>query len=268
VILAIIAFVFINNANSSIPVLLKANANIDFLSLLIVSSLTFVAFEGFQLVINAVNEMEKPDVNIPKAIYISLTLAMIVYFVLAYGAIVTIPFKDIIANQEYALASGANDILGHWGTELVITGALLATSSAISGTVFGASRQMAVIANDGYFPSLLAKRKKQIPFLAIITMSLLAFMLILIGNLKVILEFGSVTFLLISLLMAYANLKIHKKTDSSLFIILLTIAGLSVSLVLIIYYEYTTQIEQLYFIGSIYLVLTIGASLFSLKKPR
>jgi len=46
--------------------------------------------------------------------------------------------EDIIRNKEYALASGAGDVLGHWGTELVIFGALLATSSAISGTMFGA----------------------------------------------------------------------------------------------------------------------------------
>jgi len=32
----------------------------------------------------------------------------------------------------------------------------LATSSAISGTVFGSSRQMSVIAKDGYFPNWLS----------------------------------------------------------------------------------------------------------------
>jgi len=266
VILVVIAFVLINNANTSIPTLMQKNSHIDILSILIVSSLTFVAFEGFQLVINAVNEMENPQINIPKAIYIALTLAMLIYFILSYGAIVAIPLDDIIANQEYALAAGANDILGHWGTELVIVGALLATSSAISGTVFGASRQIAVIATDGYFPSFLAKRKNDIPIIAIIFMSLFAFILILIGNLKVILEFGSVTFLLVSLLMTFANLKIYKQTSSSLPLILFAIAGLFIALILILYFEYKNQIEQLYFIGIIYMVLTLGAMLFSWGK--
>ncbi|UFH58144.1 APC family permease [Sulfurovum mangrovi] len=266
VILVVISFVLINNSNTTIPTLLHNNGHIEILSILIVASLTFVAFEGFQLVINAVNEMEKPQINIPKAIYIALTLAMVIYFILSYGAIVAIPLDDIIANQEYALAAGANDILGHWGTELVIVGALLATSSAISGTVFGASRQIAVIAKDGYFPSFLAQRKNHIPLNAIIAMSLFAFLLILIGDLKVILEFGSVTFLLVSLLMAFANLKIHKQTSSSLPIIWFTIAGLFIALMLILYFEYKNQIEQLYFIGGIYTVLTLGAILFSWKK--
>ena len=259
IILTIIAFVLINNTNTDLPTLLEVSGEVNILSILIVASLTFVAFEGFQLVINAVNEMENPEINIPKSIYIALALAMFIYFVLAFGAIVAIPFETIIENQEYALASGADKVLGHWGTDLVILGALLATSSAISGTLFGASRQMSVIAKDGYMPAILTKRKNNIPYVSIITMSTLAFFLILIGDLKIILEFGSVTFLLVSLIMAYSNFKIYDKTSSSLTITIIAMIGLIVGLVLILYYEYTTQIEQLYFIGGIYIVLTLGA---------
>ena len=97
-------------------------------------------------------------------------------------------------------------------------------------------------------------------------MAIFAFILILIGNLKVILEFGSVTFLLVSLLMAIANLKIYKQTSSHLPFIMLTIAGLFTALILILYYEYKNQIEQLYFIGGIYLVLTLSAVVYSWKK--
>jgi len=271
IILTIISFVLINNANTTIPVLLENNGDVNILSILIVASLTFVAFEGFQLVINAVNEMEEPEKNIPKSIYIALILAILIYFILSYGAIVAIPFDSIIANQEYALASGANKILGHWGSDLVIVGALLATSNAISGTLFGASRQMSVIAKDGYFPLFLTKRKNNIPIYSIITMSILASLLILIGDLKIILEFSSVTFLLVSLLMAVANLKIYKQTSSSLTITILAIIGLFIGMVLILYYEYTTQMEQLYFISGLYILLTFGAWIFSKfykKKER
>ena len=265
-ILAIISFVLINNSNTTIPVLIENNDEVGIFSILIVASLTFVAFEGFQLVINAVNEMEKPEINIPKSIYISLFLAMLIYFVLSFGAIISIPFDVIIKNEEYALASGAEKILGHWGTDLVILGALLATSSAISGTLFGASRQMSVIAKDGYFPKVLSKRKNNIPYISIITMSIFSFVLILFGNLKIILEFSSVTFLLVSFLMAYANFKIRKKTSSSLFVTILAMVGLLLGMVLILYYEYTAQVEQLYFIGVLYMLLTLGAFFYSYLK--
>jgi amino acid transporter len=266
IILIILSFVLINNSNTTIPTLIQNNDDVSILSILIVASLTFVAFEGFQLVINAVNEMEKPEINIPKSIYISLLLATSIYFILSYGAIIAIPFDVIIENEEYALASGTNKILGHWGTDLVILGALLATSSAISGTLFGASRQMSVIAKDGYFPKFLGKHKNNIPYFSIITMAAFSFFLILIGDLKVILEFSSVTFLLVSLLMACANFKIYKKTSSSLFMTVLAMIGLLLGMVLILYYEYTTQVEQLYFIASIYIVLTLGAFLYSKKR--
>ena len=139
----------------------------------------------------------------------------------------------------------------------------MATSSAISGTLFGASRQISVIAKDGYFPRFLIKRKNNIPIYSIITMSTLSFCLILVADLKVILEFGSVTFLLVSALMAYTNFKIYKLTNSSLFISIFAILFLSMGTILIIYYEATTQIEQVYFIIGLYVVLTFCAWLFS-----
>ena len=266
IILVVISFVLINNSHTSLPTLLQNNSDITIFDILIVASITFVAYEGFQLVINAVNEMERPERNIPRAIYSAIFLAILIYLVISLGAILAIPFEDIIKNKEYALASGAEKILGHWGTELVILGALLATSSAISGTVFGASRQMAVIAKDGYFPAILAKRKNQIPVYAIITMSSMAFCLVLAGSLEVILEFGSVTFLLVSLLMAYANYTIHDLTDSSVFLTVFSLLGLFLGTVFIIYFEISTHIQQMIFIGGLYGILTLGSWLYSRGK--
>ena len=267
VILVVISFILINNSNTTIPILLENSKNVEFSAILIVASITFVAYEGFQLVINAVNEMENPKKNIPLAIYSAIALAILIYVVISLGAILAISFDDIIANKEYALAAGANKVLGHWGNDLVIIGALLATSSAISGTLFGASRQMSVIANDGFFPSFLAKRNiYNIPTNAIIMMSFLAFCLILSGSLKLILEFGSVTFLIVSLLMAIANFKIRDKTDSSIYPTILAIILLSGSTILIIYYEFKVEFEQMLFIILLYVVLTIFSWIYSKKR--
>ncbi|MBV1898986.1 MAG: APC family permease [Cycloclasticus sp.] len=266
IILIVISFVLINNSQTSLPELLQNEQNTSLLSILIVASLTFVAYEGFQLVINAVNEMEQPEVNIPKSIYSAIFLAILIYVVISLGAILAISFEEIIENQEYALAAGANHTLGQWGTDLVIIGALLATSSAISGTLFGASRQMAVIAQDGYFPAILAKRSGQIPTASIIGMSIMAFLLILAGSLRIILEFGSITFLLVSVLMAYANFKIRQLTKASPLITISSIVGLVLATALIIYYEFTHQPQQLAFIVGIYALLTLSAWLYSKKN--
>jgi len=263
IILAVISFLLINHGNASLPTLIDDSREVTVMAILVASSITFVAYEGFQLVINAVDEMEQPERNIPRAIYSAIFLAAAIYAVISLGAILAIPFDEIIRNKEYALAAGADELLGHWGTQLIIVGALLATSSAISGTVFGASRQMAVIAADGYLPRQLAHRAGRVPTSAIITMSSLAFLLVLVGSLQEILEFGSVTFLLVSLLMAIANYKIHRKTGASRPLTILAVAGLSTGTLLILYYEAVNQPRQLGFIVGLYLLLSLGAWLYA-----
>tara|TARA_R110002072_G_scaffold38412_7_gene111317 strand:+ start:640 stop:1995 length:1356 start_codon:yes stop_codon:yes gene_type:complete len=263
IILVVISFVLINNSQTSFPVLFQDEPGVSLLHILVVASLTFVAYEGFQLVINAVNDMETPEKNIPYAIYSAIGVAILIYVIMASGALLAIPFENIVNDQEYALASGAGNTLGNWGTQLVIVGALLATSSAISGTMFGASRQMAAIARDGYFPSFLAMRRANIPVNAILAMAGLAFCLVLVGSLRVILEFGSVTFLLVSMLMAYANLKIRKETQSNTTMTILALVSLAAGTLLIFYYEITVQPEQIVFIGGLYVLLTGGAYLYA-----
>ncbi len=259
VILAVISLVLVRHGQASLPVLLKETGDVPFYSILVVASLTFVAYEGFQLVINAVDEMEAPEKNIPRAIYTAILLAVLIYVIIAIGALMAIPFKDIIENQEYALAAGAGQVLGSWGSGLVIAGALLATSSAISGTVFGASRQMAVIAHDGYFPGLLAKRSNNIPVNAILAMSGLAFCFVLAGSLQVILEFGSITFLLVSLLIAATNHKMREETNSHAIFTTLSMGGLLAGTLVLVGYKVLTQPEQLFYILGLYTFLTLGA---------
>ncbi len=237
--------------------------------ILIVSAITFVAYEGFQLVIHAYNEMDNPQKNIPRAIYSSIVIATLLYVILSIAALSAIPKEIIIADKEYALAAGTKTYLGQFGQFVVIFGALLATSSAISGTLFGASRLMAVIANDGYFPKQLGQKiKTHIPNKAIITMSVFAYVLLATGGLQVILEFGSITFIIVSMLMAYTNYRKRVQTNSSLIITATSFLGLLLAGLLIIYFEFTENKEQFIYIIIIYILLGIGAFFYSKKKTN
>lgn len=267
-VLAIISYVLIAHSNQSFTdffAMMASDAReTPILNVLIVASVTFVAYEGFQLVINAVNEMKHPEKNIPRAIYTAIATVTGIYIFLAVAALITLPLSDIIAHQEYALAAGAKQIIGKIGRDMVITGAVLATSSAISGTLFGASRQLAVIAHDGYMPAFLAKRKpNHIPVNAILIMAGMAAFLILTGGLRIILEFGSITFIFISLLMAVANFKMRKKTKASPSLTVLSIAGLGLAAILIVYYEYHHHPEQLVFIVTLYFILSVASLLYA-----
>jgi amino acid transporter len=263
VILLIVAGVLWGNARTALPDLVDPSTPLPLFGILTIAAVTFVAYEGFQLVIHAMGEMNDPEKNIPHAIYASVALATLVYVVIAIGAVLTIPFTDIIANQEHALAAGAGDILGPIGTQLVIAGALLATMSAISGTLFGASRLMSVIARDGFFPARLEKRRNGIPRAAILAMAGFASLLILIGDLRLILEFGSITFLLVSILMALAN-HIHRgKTGAHPVMTVMALIGLSAGALLILIFEARHAPAQLAFVLALYVTLTFGAYLYT-----
>lgn len=263
ILLAIVSYVLITNGDTSFSRFAEqviadaAQANI--VNVLVVASLTFVAYEGFQLVVNAQNEMTNPARNIPRAIYSAIGIVVVIYVVIALGALFAIPARDIINNKEFALASGAGKILGGVGSGIVIASAVLATSSAISGTLFGASRQLSMVATDGYFPRLFSIRHNGIPVRAIMLMATVASLLILVGGLELILEFGSLTFLLVSLLMAVANFKLRKETGSSPMVTLLAIGGLAMGGLFVVYYELTTKPEQVLFILTLYVVLTLVA---------
>lgn len=243
------------------------SGNSSFISILIVASITFVAYEGFQLVIHAYNEMENPQRNIPRAIYTAIAIATLLYAVLAIAALATIPKELIIREKEYALAAGAENLLGRTGLLVVIFGALLATSSAINGTLFGASRLMAVIADDKLLPGTFSKRIKTfIPVNAILLMSVLAFALILSGGLQLILEFGSITFIIVSFLMAYTNFRKRAETKTHILPAVIAMSGLLLAAILIFYFELKENPMQFLYIVSIYLLLIAGSRLYSRRK--
>ncbi len=271
IILTIISVVLIQHRNINtqnfIHNLKSDFGSSSFISILIVASLTFVAYEGFQLVINAVNEMKRPEKDTPRAIYTAIIIVILLYVIIAVGALFSIPLDQMARDKEYALAAGAKNAIGSLGEYFVIIGAILATSSAISGTLFGSSRQMAEIAEDGFFPKKISKRSSNnIPAIAVISMAIMAGILIVVGGLRLLVEFGSITFLVVSLLMAIINHKIRKKTQSSSLITIMAIIGLGVGGILILYYEFTHKWEQMVAIIFVYIALTIGAWLYSKKR--
>lgn len=263
IILLIISYLFLSKGDLQ-HFSHAADSDFSIGKILIVASITFVAYEGFQLVINAFNEMRNPLKNIPRSIYISIGIVIFLYVLLAIATISVIPKADLIRDKEFALAAGANQFIGKSGLFLVVFGALMATSSAISGTLFGASRLMAVIASDHYLPKALTKRKKGvIPYNALITMTILAILLIFSGELQLLLEFGSITFILVSFLMAVANYKMRKETNTQAVIALIALIGLFAAGVTILAYEFTHNIKQLGYILSVYACVIGMAYLYS-----
>ena len=87
----------------------------------------------------------------------------------------------------------------------------------------------------------------------------LAFLLVIIGGLQIILEFGSITFIIASFLMAVANFKKRKETDSHVILTLVAMICLFVAGVLILGFKLMHAPEQLGAIAVIYVILIVGA---------
>jgi amino acid transporter len=261
--LTIVALVLYRSGDvaNALPVF---EADLELSGVFMVAAITFVAFEGFQLAIHAYDEVREPRKNVPRAIYASVAIAAVLYVLLAEGALMAIPHPLLIKDKEHALAAGTSAVLGSWGLGLVVAGALLATSSAISGTLFGASRLMAVIADDGYMPRWLAKRLNgYTPHWALVVLAGLSYVLVVVGGLELILEFGSLTFILVSFLMALANLRIRDKTGSSLWLTSAALAGLGCAGILICYYQFTTDPVHLAITVGLFVLIALSSFLYA-----
>lgn len=268
VILALISLVLIGQGRVSLPSMMAQQGSVSGWSIMTIAALTFVAYEGFELVINAVGDMRNPDKDIPRSIYWAIFITATIYTVIAIGAVVSIPFDDIIKNKEFALAAGAGDVLGPMGNVLVIFGALLATCSAISGTVYGASRQVSAIAADGYMPGWLARHQRNIPVSAVLCFGGLSFGLILAGNLQVILQFGSLTFLIVSLLVTFANFRMRFRTQSSTPVVVASMLCLMSAACFMLFFEFQHEPLQLLATLVLYVGLGVLAWMFSRQTNR
>ena len=233
-------------------------------SIFFVAALTFVAFEGFQLTIHAYSEANDARRNVPRAIYISIAVAGLIYVFLAEGALWSLDKQQIIDDKEFALAAGATAALGPAGYAMVLGAALLATSSAISGTLFGASRLMAVIADDGYFPTIFSRRiHGHTPAHSIVALALLAWLLVLSDRLDLILEFGSLTFMIVSLLMAVANLKLRKETGANPWVAATAVISLAAGGVLILVWQLRTEPAHLAFTLAVGLIVIVSSNRYA-----
>lgn len=238
-------------------------------SVFMAGALIFVAFEGFQLITNAVEETDDPERNIPRGVYISIGVVIVIYLVLAYVATLALSVDQLVAAREYALAAVADPILGEAGTVLVALAALLATSSAINSTLFGASRMMADMGSDGTMPSAFTRRNtNQSPHVALFAMTGLAVGLSLSGSLDIIASFSSLTFLLVSAAVSVANLRVHRETKSRVWIVVTGLILMIATIGLLIFYLASNSPVELAALAAIYLLAIVANRSFETWRRR
>lgn len=122
------------------------------------AGLTFFAYAGYGMMANASNNLENPAKTLPRAIFISIGLVMVLYIALSTVILSQISAQDLVLHADTAIAQAAAPLLGKAGYLIVAFAALVATSSAINATLFALLRIGQGLAQQGELQQSLAHR--------------------------------------------------------------------------------------------------------------
>ncbi|NOX35490.1 MAG: amino acid permease [Deltaproteobacteria bacterium] len=232
------------------------------------AALIFVAYEGFELIPNAVKEMDNPSRDLGRAIMASILISTVIYILVSFVAVGNLLTSDIIKYKEYALAVAAKPFLGKFGFVLIGLGALLSTASAINATLFGTARLGMVMAQDSELPEVFShlERTKDIPYISLIVITAIALLFVNTTDLTIISSFASSTFLLIFGAVNLAAIRLRAQIGIH---IAMPLAGLLLSLAswaVLILYLFRTDLRCLVWIGAVYLSVIVSELCFSQRK--
>ena len=121
--------------------------------------LTFIAFEGYEIIAQTSEEVEDPRRNVPRAVFLSLLIVVPIYLLVAFvavGAVVPPAGMSVTeylgAEKEIALVTAAEQFIAG-GAIVVLFGGLLSTLSALNATIYSSSRVAFAMARDASLPS-------------------------------------------------------------------------------------------------------------------
>ena len=123
----------------------------------IVSSvaLTFFAFLGFGVVTFTAKDLADPSRQLPRAMFLALGIATVVYVAIALGVFGTLSVQEVIASGPTAIAVAAKPTLGDAGYWLMSVTALFATAGATNAGLYPAPGLCEHLASRGQFPPVM-----------------------------------------------------------------------------------------------------------------
>jgi amino acid transporter len=203
--------------------------------------MTFLAYAGFGMMTNASGSVSYPKKTIPRAIYLAISVVIVLYVGLAVIVVGSVSSGDMARNADTAVAVAAKPMLGQAGYVIVSIGALLATASAVNAWVFTAMQISRAMAKVKQLPKMFGQilwgkgtRGLLIGFAAILVA-------INIFDLNALARIASATFLICYMAVHAAHWRLVKETKGSR---LLIAAGfLSMAIVLVLFCWTTAEAE-------------------------
>ncbi|MDZ7701946.1 MAG: APC family permease [Halobacteriales archaeon] len=139
--------------------------------------LTFIAFQGYDLIATVTEEVENPRVNIPRAIFLSVGVTVAIYLLVVAVSIGTLGAERLGQAGERAVVEAAIGFMpdigifgASIGAALIAFGAVFSTISALNAVVIGSSRIAFAMGRERQLPERLGHihHRYGTPFLALL----------------------------------------------------------------------------------------------------
>lgn len=115
--------------------------------ILLGAALSYFAYIGFEEIVKLSEETKSPEKNIPKALFLSSIIVMVVYLVVAVCAVSAIPWKEL-GESKHPLADVVTNGLGKTWVIVISVIALFSTTNTILSNMMGSSRVLLYIGKE------------------------------------------------------------------------------------------------------------------------
>lgn len=195
------------------------------LGIFFAAGLLYVCFEGFGVVTNSAGDMKNPDKELPKAMYLSVGIVMLVYILVSVSIVVVMKLADIDANQGHVLAEAGRAVLGKPGFIIVGVAALLATSSAVNATMFGSANLAYMVARDGELPKQLDKHVWQSGNVSLVAAATLTAAFVVFFPLSAVGQMASLAFLIVYGAVSAGHIRVRHLTGANTWLLAVAVTA-------------------------------------------
>jgi amino acid transporter/nucleotide-binding universal stress UspA family protein len=186
---------------------------------LVAMGLTFIAFEGYDLIATVAEEIKKPEKTIPRATLVSLVVTVAIYLlivVVCLGAVrpeTGTAWEFMGRYQETAIVKAAQGFMPAFGVALIVVGGVLSTLSALNATILASSRVAFSMSRDSMLPAALNRISPahRTPRVAIATTGVFVVFVALLFPIQVVGSAASVMFLLTFALVNLSLIALRRK---------------------------------------------------------
>ena len=196
--------------------------------LVVAMGLTFIAFEGYEVIAQTGNELKNPKKNIPRAIFISLVVVIAIYILFTFVFIGGLSsekvgqpsWKFIGSFGEIGIIEAAKNFMP-FGAMIVLAGGFISTLAALNATTYSSSRVSYAMGTHYNLPHFFGKihPKYKTPAISTTVSGIIMLVMALSFDLTSIAFAASVMFLFLFAQVNYAAITIRrlygKKLDYS-----------------------------------------------------